>query len=138
MVNIRATLGAAVQRGVIEASLAATLTDISKTLFYKERSWDTILQVAANLDPTPMPHDELRGWLRAGQFDQKRADALEMLGAIQAQLSAGVTPLCNYFDLTIPDITKPRATTRLSAISPASVSLFTVEFRRRVFANPQA
>jgi hypothetical protein len=97
MVNIRATLGAAVQQGVIEASLAATLTDISKTLFYKERIWDTILQVAANLDSTPMPHDELRGWLRAGQFDRKRADALEMLGAIQAQLSAVVTPLSESF-----------------------------------------
>ena len=40
-----------------------------------------------------MPLDDLAVWLPAGQVDQKRIDALEMIGAIRAHLAAGVTPL---------------------------------------------
>src|SRR5271165_5096096 len=46
MVNIRATLDKAAADGVIDGRLAARLIKISKTLFYKERSWDGVFGLA--------------------------------------------------------------------------------------------
>src|SRR6516225_2783541 len=46
MVNIRATLAEAARQGVVEPSLAASLTGIAKALFYKERNYSGILQAA--------------------------------------------------------------------------------------------
>jgi len=92
MVNIRATLEQAVAEGIVERWLAFRLADIGKALFYKERSWAAISRLAAAGLP-PRPLADLAAWSRRGQVDQKRADALEMVAAIRAHLSAGVTPL---------------------------------------------
>ena len=92
MVNIRATLDKAVANGILDPAFAAGLTDIAKSIFYKERSWDALLRRAADALP-PSPLADLAGWLRRGRPDQKRADALDTVAAIQAHLAAGVTPL---------------------------------------------
>jgi hypothetical protein len=93
MVNIRATLDKAVAEGVIDSWLAARLAEVAKALFYKERSWVTILRLVAGGGPPPMPLDAFATWWRCGQVDQKRADALEMTTAIGSHLAADVTPL---------------------------------------------
>jgi hypothetical protein len=93
MVNIRATLEKAVAENVLDSWLIARLTEIGKALFYKERRWEAILERAAARGLPPVPLDDLAVWLPAGQVDQKRIDALEMIGAIRAHLAAGVTPL---------------------------------------------
>jgi len=93
IVNIRATLDNAIAQGVVDLELAALLTQIGKTFFYKERTWDTILWLAASRGVTPMPIAKFPAWLRSGQIDQKRADALEMIAAIRAHLAGGVAPL---------------------------------------------
>jgi hypothetical protein len=93
MVNIRATLEKTVAEGVLDGWLIARLTSIGKTLFYKERSWDAVLRLATAHGLPPMPLNDLKAWLPAGQVDQKRVDALEMVAAILAHLAAGVTPL---------------------------------------------
>jgi hypothetical protein len=93
MVNIRATLDKAVAAGVLDGWLVARLTAIGKALFYKERSWEAILQVATGGGLPPLLLDDLPAWLRSGRVDQKAADALEMIKAIRAHLKAGVTPL---------------------------------------------
>jgi hypothetical protein len=93
MVNIRATLAAAVLAGVIAPPVAAGLAEIAKTLFYKERTYDAVMQAAA---ASGSPAGALRGfadWLRAGRRDQKRLDALAMLDAIRIHLADGVAPL---------------------------------------------
>jgi hypothetical protein len=92
MVNIRATLAAAVHQGVIEAALAASLTDIAKSLSYKERTYPAILQAAAG-QHTPQMSQNLSEWLRDGVVDQKRSDALAMLASIRARLTAGPPPM---------------------------------------------
>jgi hypothetical protein len=97
MVNIRATLDKAVAEGVLELALAAHLADIGKTLFYKERSWDAILRLAAERGLRTMPLDDLADWLPSGQIDQKRADALEMIAAIRAHLATGITSLTTSY-----------------------------------------
>jgi hypothetical protein len=93
MVNIRATLDKAVAEGVLDRWLVACLTEIGKTLFYKERSWDAILGLATGRSLPPTPLDQLAVWLQSGRVDQKRIDALEMIAVIREHLAAGVSPL---------------------------------------------
>jgi hypothetical protein len=93
MVNIRATLDKAVADGALDGRLAARLTEIGKTLFYKERGWDALLRLAAGNGLPPAPLRDFEAWLPSGQVDQKRIDALEMIAAIRAHLAAGVAPL---------------------------------------------
>ena len=93
MVNIRATLDAATEDGIIDRALSARLTDIAKGLFYKERSYETLLAAAAT---GGMPGAALRAfaaWLPGGRVDRKREDAAVMLAAIRAHLDAEVVPL---------------------------------------------
>jgi hypothetical protein len=93
MVNIRATFEAAAAAGVIDSALAARLTGIAKALFYKERSYETVLRAAAAAGLPSAALDRLAEWLKRGRVDRKRADAEAMLAAIRAHLDAGVTPL---------------------------------------------
>jgi hypothetical protein len=92
MVNIRATLDAAAAAGILDPPLASRLADIAKALFYKERSWDVVLRLAADA-LRPRPIADLARWLRREHVDQKRADAQDMVAAIGAHLVAGVAPL---------------------------------------------
>ena len=97
MVNIRATLDRAAAEGVIDSWLVARVTEMTKALFYKERSWDAIFELATGRGLPPMPLARLAAWLRRGRVDQKRIDALEMTAAIREHLAAGVAPLrVNY------------------------------------------
>jgi hypothetical protein len=93
MVNIRATLEKALAEGLLDRGLAARLTETGKGLFYKNRTWDGILRLAAEYGVSPDLLDNLACWLQCRQVDQKRTDALEMVAAIQAHLEAGATPL---------------------------------------------
>ena len=90
MVDIRATLAAALQAGILIADAAAHLTGIAKRLFYKERTYPNIL--AADGLPAATLAD-LMAWLPHGRVEQKRRDAEAMLAAIRAHLAAGAPPL---------------------------------------------
>jgi hypothetical protein len=90
MVNIRATLDNAAAEGILDGQLVASLRDIAKSLFYKERSWNEILRLGADGGLPTMKLADFAAWRRDTQFDQKRIDALEMLAAIRAHLAAGV------------------------------------------------
>lgn len=93
MVDIRASLAEASRCGVIDAGLAARLTDIAKGLFYKERSYAALAEAAAAAGLPAAAVRDLQRWLPGGRIDQKRRDAEAMLAAIRAHLAAGVTPL---------------------------------------------
>jgi hypothetical protein len=115
MVNIRATLDKAVAEGVIDSVAVTRLTERGRYLFYKERSWDAILQLAAGHDPLP----RLAGfvaWLQRRQVDQKRIDGLEMIATIRAHLAAGVRPLTVSY--RFHDTGYHRAAARQSALTP--------------------
>lgn len=73
MVNIRATLDAAVSDGVISTSSRDALVSAAKATFYPNRSFALVLEAAAEIDT-----DEARrlsDWLPTGRVDQKRLDA---------------------------------------------------------------
>jgi hypothetical protein len=93
MVNIRATLAAATRDGVIGTPLAEELVGLARTQFYKERTYTAMFEAAgaAGLDKEAVAR--LGDWLPAGRIDQKRADALEMLDAIDVCVVAREPPL---------------------------------------------
>jgi hypothetical protein len=98
MVNVRATIEHALQHKIVEPAIAAALLRAAKSLFYKDRTYEAILRGA---DTSGLCQDALRGfmaWLPSGRVDQKRLDALEMVQAIIAHLSRGVSPLEVSYD----------------------------------------
>jgi hypothetical protein len=93
MVNVRATLAAAVQDGILAPQLAAVLTSVAKALFYKKRTYGAVLRSA---EACGCPAPALRrfaDWLPGGRIDQKRRDAEAMLDAMRSHVATGPGPL---------------------------------------------
>ena len=86
MVNIRATLDEAARISILAPDLAARLTAIAKSLFYKERTYDAVLQRAAASGLPATPLSDLAAWLPANRIDQKRLDAVALVAAISPPL----------------------------------------------------
>jgi hypothetical protein len=93
MVNARATVEHALQSGIVEPDLAAALIEIAKSLFYKDRTYEAMLQLASGRGLAPAALDCFAAWLPHGRVDQKRIDAEEMLRAMISHLEGGVSPL---------------------------------------------
>ena len=85
MVNIRATLAAASAAGVIPPPLCRRLAALAKAMFYKERSWATLLRRAEADGDDGETLARLRAWLPEGRIDQKRADAVALLHRLHAE-----------------------------------------------------
>src|SRR5262249_19682893 len=82
MVNMRATFDQAARLGVLAPEVAAQLTAIAKSLFYKERTYNAVLQRAAASGLPAASLRDLTPWLPSGRIDQKRRDADALLAAI--------------------------------------------------------
>lgn len=90
MVNIRYTLQSAVETGIVSPQTEEILVRIAKGLFYLERIYPRILQLASE---QAVPAEELlafRDWLPKGRVDQKREDAVSLLCAIREKLAGGL------------------------------------------------
>ena len=92
MVDIRFTLGRALDAGVIGAETYAALESTAKRLFYPDRNYALIIQRAAGDGAAADELRHLREWLPAGRASLKQADALAMLGRIRDRLEAGLEP----------------------------------------------
>jgi len=93
MVNVRATIDHAADLGIIGSALAANLLGIAKSLFYKERTFSTILSFARQTGASSAGLDNFAAWLPAGRVDQKRFDALALARTMTEHLERGVSPL---------------------------------------------
>jgi hypothetical protein len=93
MVNIHATLIEAVRVGILASEQAIRLAEIAKSIFYKERTYDALLQGAAASGLPPAALRDFGAWLSSGHIDQKRRDAEAMLCVIRAHLAAAPPPL---------------------------------------------
>ena len=87
MVNVRATLAVAVARGVLSEKSRQQWIEVTKSMFYPERTYEEIfLRVLA----AGAPESEVRGfrdWLeKHGPVNQKRLDALAMLERMRDDL----------------------------------------------------
>jgi len=97
MVNIRATVDEAVRCGVLGPDVAERLTATAKAMFYKERSYEAMLQAAAEAGLPAATLSRFPDWLPTGCVDQKRVDAEAMLDVVCAHLTADPPPLqVNY------------------------------------------
>jgi hypothetical protein len=92
MVNIRRTLGVAHEADVISDLVRDALIAIAKSMDYPLRNYGHVLRSAWN---EGWPSDELvrlEAWLPANRVDQKRLDALAMLGLMQTEAETGEGP----------------------------------------------
>jgi hypothetical protein len=78
MVNVRATLRAALTEGVITSADEAQLVAVGKALYYPDRTFARVLKSQPELDPAKLAG--LRDWLGVhGVVDQKHADAIALV-----------------------------------------------------------
>jgi hypothetical protein len=82
MVNVGATLDAAVAAGVLTKHEADRIALAAKAIFYKERTWKLILEAAARAGAPPS--ETFAAWLGTGAVDQKRSDAQELVRQMRA------------------------------------------------------
>lgn len=93
MVNVRATVDHALRSGTLEPVLASALIEAAKSLFYKERTFEAIMELASGRGFARPGLDRFAARLREDKIDQKRIDAEKMLDAMIAHLKDGVRPL---------------------------------------------
>lgn len=75
LVNVRATLLRAIRARIMPGAAARDLLTLASALFYKERTWPTLLDAARVGGVAPAELERLAGWLPAHRVDLKRADA---------------------------------------------------------------
>ena len=85
MVNIRASLAAARDTGIIDEAAHDRLVGLAKQRFYPERSYRQLLADAATTDLDPDTLTALSGFLKTSAIDQKREDAITLLTLIRDQ-----------------------------------------------------
>jgi len=92
MVNIRATLAAALASAIIAEPTRRKLERIAKDLFYPNRRYELVIKQAIN-EKLPGPElSHFADWLRSGAVDQKRIDALAMLRTMSHQIASDTKP----------------------------------------------
>ena len=89
MVDIRATLAAAAEAGVIAPDSRRALAAAFKDLNYRERRWDLLDELGAAAEIDPRELEGLAAWLPEGRRAQKRDDALELLSHLAGPEAAG-------------------------------------------------
>ncbi|MBI5442311.1 MAG: hypothetical protein HY900_14000 [Deltaproteobacteria bacterium] len=92
MVHIRASLARAFTKGVIVAETRDVLLELGKALFYPERSWGRLLDLARAACVSTDQLDRLAAWLPHGAVNQKREDAVAMLASLRAFLETAPGP----------------------------------------------
>jgi hypothetical protein len=92
MVNVRATLRAAVCNGIVDEGTACIIARVAKRRFYAERTYSTILDDAQAEGVDTGAIDALRNWLPAGRVDQKAIDARMLLCRLRHWLATGPAP----------------------------------------------
>lgn len=92
MVNIRATLIAAVRANIISLPTLHALAGIAKALYFPQRNYDRVLAQARTQDLPGAELDAFEAFLPQGRIDQKRLDAIELLDTLNAFMAADPAP----------------------------------------------
>jgi len=125
MVNIRRTLQAAEDQGVISAATLGILEAAAAALFYRDRTWPDLLQAAGTARAGAAELDALRRWLPTGRIDQQAADATAMLREMRAFLGGDPAPQqvsWTMSDTAMWEVAKRRADARPAADEAADGS----------------
>jgi len=78
LVNMRATIGEAIRRGIIEGELGSLIIRQAKSVCYSQRSWDEVL-LAVQSVTTAEALARFKSALPEVAIDVKRQDAIELL-----------------------------------------------------------
>jgi len=85
LINIRATALRAAHRRVIDSPLARRLIQAAQAMFYKERTWESLLGAMSRTGAIdPASRRALEAWLPGGYLNLKEIDALACLEAALA------------------------------------------------------
>ena len=123
MVNIRSTLLAAQDQGIVSATTRGILLVAGTALFYPERTWPELLRAAEAAQADAAELEALRRWLPAGRIDQQAADAVAMLREMRTFLAADPAPQevsWNMADTAMWEVAKRRADTLSRDGAPGS------------------
>ena len=114
MVNIRSTLLAAQDQGIVSATTRGILLVAGTALFYPERTWPELLRAAEATQADAAELEALRRWLPAERIDQQAADAVAMLREMRTFLAADPAPQevsWSMADTAMWEVAKRRADT---------------------------
>lgn len=92
LVNIRRTLGAACERGLISPATLAELVAIGRELPYWERSYERLLERARARGLSGETEGALRAFIEEGAIDLKRRDAVALLRHLATAGEPAPTP----------------------------------------------
>jgi len=92
MVNIRTTLQAAHQQGIISDTTRDILMVTGAALFYHDRNWPGLLRAAGATGADAAELGALRRWLPTGRIDQQADDAVAMLREMSSFLATNPAP----------------------------------------------
>jgi hypothetical protein len=95
MVNVRRTVAAAVDAGIVGEVAGAALLDRAKALHFTKRTYDNIVAAAADQGVEVAAFAD---WLPQGRVDQKRTDALKLLHLLRDRQDALRTPNAARFN----------------------------------------
>jgi TfuA-like protein len=118
MVNIRRTLQAAQDQGIISAATRQALTLTGTALFYPERTWPHLLATAEPAGADAAELGALRRWLPAGRIDQQADDAVAMLREMRCFLAADPAP--QQVSWTMANTARWEAVRRRADLMPAT------------------
>jgi hypothetical protein len=94
MVNIRCTLAEAERQEVIGPRTRGLLESVAKRLFFPERSYPAILEMAQRQGDCDRAELEVFAhWWPRGSVDQKRADAIALLRLLGERHAGGSAPI---------------------------------------------
>ena len=82
MVNVRATVDEARRKAIWDSEICLTVLDAAKSIFYKERTWDSIFDYALTSRLSAWQVDRARFSLQSVNTDLKRNDALELVETV--------------------------------------------------------
>jgi hypothetical protein len=114
MVNIRSTLLAAQDQGIVSAATLNILLAVGTQLFYPDRTWEELLRVTEVMQADAAELEAIRRWLPAGRVDQQAADAVAMLREMRTFLAADPAPQqvsWSMADTAMWEVAKRRADT---------------------------
>lgn len=89
MVNVRASVEAAREAGVLGAADAAAVIEIAKQMYFPDRTYPGIWRAAAANGMPAETVSRLRSFVASSQVDLKRSDAIELLETIRDGAASG-------------------------------------------------
>jgi hypothetical protein len=118
LVDMRCTFDLATKHGVISTELRDRLTSLGKSLYYADRSYNAVIEMARRDGSPAAELERLRDWLPDGCVSRKKQDAVAMLARIRAgDFARGVEVSYDFHHTTMWDALTGETLTDRSALA---------------------